>query len=147
MEPGPTRSRSYTLTCHSPIAAARRVNTDRIDVSYQVSVNLTHSGDSQRHANRDSLMPLALGDAMAAAIALRDDFTAQDLRRLARRTRDAGHARRLWRWRRFTMVALAVMQPGLAPSACKPFATGRCGSMPGDRMGSSTAWLQASHRS
>ena len=40
-------------------------------------------------------MPLALGDAMAAAIALRDDFTAQDLRRLARRTRDAGHARRL----------------------------------------------------
>ena len=32
---------------------------------------------------------------MAAAIALRDDFTAEDLRRLARRTRDAGHARRL----------------------------------------------------
>ena len=32
---------------------------------------------------------------MAAAISLRDDFTAQDLRRLARRTRDAGHARRL----------------------------------------------------
>ena len=32
---------------------------------------------------------------MAAAIVLRDDFTAQDLRRLARRTRDAGQARRL----------------------------------------------------
>jgi transposase len=40
-------------------------------------------------------MPLTLGDAMAAAISLREDFTAQDLRRLARRTRDAGHARRL----------------------------------------------------
>jgi transposase len=71
------------------------LNSATGDILYQVPVNLTHSGDFQRHANRDSLMPLALGDAMAAAIVLRDDFTAQDLRRLARWTRDAGHARRL----------------------------------------------------
>ena len=32
---------------------------------------------------------------MAAAITLRQDFTSQDLRRLAKRGRDAGHARRL----------------------------------------------------
>jgi transposase len=32
---------------------------------------------------------------MAAAIALRSDFTAQDLRQLAKRAEDAGHARRL----------------------------------------------------
>ena len=32
---------------------------------------------------------------MAAAITLRDDFTAEDLRRLAKLARDAGHARRL----------------------------------------------------
>lgn len=32
---------------------------------------------------------------MAAAIGLREDFTSQDLRRLAKRSRDGGHARRL----------------------------------------------------
>jgi len=92
-------------------------------------------------------MALALGDAMAAAIALRDDFTAQDLRRLARRTRDAGHARRL--------LALAGIYDGgtrgdaarIGDVGLQPFATGRCGSMPRDRMGSSTGKLQASHRS
>jgi transposase len=40
-------------------------------------------------------MPLAWEDAMGAAIALREDFTSQDLRRLARRSRDGGHTRRL----------------------------------------------------
>ena len=49
-----------------------------------------------------------MGDAMAAAIVLREDFTSQDLRRLARRTRDAGHVRRL--------LALAEIYDGGARS-------------------------------
>jgi hypothetical protein len=72
-------------------------------------VNLTHFYDSRHRANRDSLPPLALGDAMAAAIVLREDFTSDDLRRLARRTRDGGHARRL--------LALAEIYDGGARSA------------------------------
>jgi transposase len=36
----------------------------------------------------------AQGDVMAAAIALRKDFTSRDLRMLARRSRDGGHTRR-----------------------------------------------------
>ena len=43
---------------------------------------------------------------MAAAIALREDFTSQDLRFLARRSRDGGHARRL--------LALAEIYDGAA---------------------------------
>jgi transposase len=45
-----------------------------------------------------------MGFAMAAPIALRGDYTASDLRSLARRTRDAGQARRL--------LALAVILDG-----------------------------------
>lgn len=37
----------------------------------------------------------AQGDRMAAAISLRKDFTSKDLRLLAKRSRDGGHARRL----------------------------------------------------
>jgi hypothetical protein len=36
-----------------------------------------------------------MGDAMGAAITLREDFTSHDLRRLARRSRDGGRTRRL----------------------------------------------------
>lgn len=43
---------------------------------------------------------------MAAAIGLREDFTSQDLRLLARRSRDGGHARRL--------LALAEIYDGAA---------------------------------
>lgn len=45
---------------------------------------------------------------MAAAIELRGDFTSQDLRRLAKRAQDAGHARRL--------LALAEIYDGGARS-------------------------------
>lgn len=45
-----------------------------------------------------------MGFAMAAPIALRRDYTPSDLRSLARRTRDAGQARRL--------LALAVILDG-----------------------------------
>lgn len=45
---------------------------------------------------------------MAAAIELRNDFTAQDLRQLAKRVDDAGHARRL--------LALAEIYDGGARS-------------------------------
>ena len=38
---------------------------------------------------------LRMGEIMAAAVGLRQDFTAQDLRQCAKRARDAGHARRL----------------------------------------------------
>jgi len=38
---------------------------------------------------------LRMGEIMAAAVGLRQDYTAQDLRQSAKRARDAGHARRL----------------------------------------------------
>ena len=48
---------------------------------------------------------------MAAAIALRCNFTGADLRRLARRTQDAKRGRRLLALARSTMAAVAVMPP------------------------------------
>ena len=56
---------------------------------------------------------------MAAAIALRPDFTGGELRRLARRTQVAKQGRRLLVWPRSTMAAVAVMPHESAMSACR----------------------------
>ena len=62
--------------------------------SYQLALSLTHEGDS--HRSRDVIHPGKHdGGSMAAAIGLRDDFTGDDLRRLARSSRDAKQVRRL----------------------------------------------------
>ena len=73
---------------------------------------------------------------MAAAVGMRADFTATELRRLAQSRRDAGQVRRL--------LALAVIYDGgsrseAAAAACKRCGTGCCGSTATDPMDSSTA--------
>ena len=61
---------------------------------------------------------------MAAAIALRPDFTGADLRRLARRTQVVKQEHRLLVWPRSTMAAVEVMPHESAMSACRSFETG-----------------------
>ena len=61
---------------------------------------------------------------MAAAIALRSNFTGADLRRLARRTQVVQQGRRPLGWPRSTMAAVAVMPHESAMSACRSFGTG-----------------------
>ena len=66
---------------------------------------------------------------MAAAIGLRSDFNGNDLRRLARASKDGRQVRRL--------VALAAARaarlPGLAVSGSRSWAIGSCGSTPAVR--------------
>ena len=62
---------------------------------------------------------------MAAAVALRDDFTGAGLRALARSSRAGNQVRR-----RFTRVEPAARRRGLAGLACRRFAIGYCGSTP-----------------
>ena len=67
---------------------------------------------------------------MAAALALRDDFTAARMRALARSSRDANQVRRL--------LALATIYEGgsrgdaaqFGGVGCRRFAIGSCGSTP-----------------
>lgn len=82
-------------------------------------MRVTHVGDSQRMPNHDSPLPIGPeGEVMATTIQLRNDFAAQDLRGLAKRTDDAGHARRgFWRRRRYATAGQGDRRQ-LGASAC-----------------------------
>jgi len=67
---------------------------------------------------------------MGAAIQLRSDYTADDLHRLARASRDAKQTRRLLALASpFMKAAAGARRQGSAGSACKSSGTGWCASM------------------
>ena len=70
---------------------------------------------------------------MPRAVALRPDFSAIELRCLARLSKDAAQARRLLALASSTMAARARRRHGSATSPCRASVIGCCASMPKDR--------------